>query len=219
MDPGVGSDEAEDINIARALSGKAKPLSAKLTTPRKSGRNAGSSAALDNEEDATETSGAAAGLENMADGEDDEGEVDRDKFMFPKGPLGNKMLNFDAKVGSLVGDLSSENWRACLAPVRSNVRGVVGFSIELQTCEHPRLIEVNKKHMQSLSSMLQLMKGVKALSIEYSVPNLIALCPLLGNLLDDVKDRCGRGQELDAALMVLKVKWGGGVDLEVSRIA
>lgn len=55
-----------------------------------------------------------------------------------------------------------------------------------------------------LANMSQLIKGVKSLGSEYSVPNLLRIAPLLGKLLVNVKERFGRGHELDAELMVLK---------------
>lgn len=140
-----------------------------------------------------------------------EGESDHDRFfMFPMGGMGNKMRASDAKVGSLIGHLNSENWRACLAPVRSNIRSVAGLSVELQNCEHPRLIEINKGHMTTMSALLQLTKGLKALSAEYSVSNLANLSPMLATLLTNVKERLGPSHELDSELMVLKATRGGG---------
>lgn len=185
LDPTIGSDEASDIDLARALGEKAKPAPSKLTTPKKGGQNSGLFGAAFADEGDNEASGSqmAADPYDEAAGDAKAGDVDVERFEFPKGTLGTKMRTCDAKVGSLMGHLCSETWRACIVPIRSNIKSVAGFNVELQNCEHPRLIELNKGHMDALSNMLQLIKGVKALASEYSVPNLVKVAPLLEKLL------------------------------------
>lgn len=112
-------------------------------------------------------------------------------------------------MGSLVGHLCSDNWRASLkdSVMRTNIRHIAGMSIDLQQCEHPRLIEINREHTETLSNMSRLMKSLKSLSAEPSVANFVALSPLLGGLTERAKHRFGNTKQLDVELMLLKVAW------------
>lgn len=156
---------------------------------------------------------SASGLADKEDGEgcpaDERQEAsadDDDDLMYPKGRLGNAVRKMDAKLASIMLEMTTPQWRAPLREptVRSLRRAASDNKTELESSEHPQLLQRTVDHLATITELLNLTNGLIAYSKDNKSANLAKLHEPLEILLTVARGKHPQ-RRFDPELMNLKV--------------
>lgn len=206
MHPKASSDDPRDLELLAEWCRRA-PVAAALHAAAPEARVAASNA--DDESAAGSASGVATtpggGGGDRGDAEDLSATASW-AFELPRGRQGNAVLKAGNKIGGLLRNMCSSEWRTSLKDqmLRSLLRGCAGMEKELQKGEHTRLIDLNARQVKATMTLQEVSKCIASLQREFNINNLRMLAIPLAQVVEDLHTFVGESAALDDELLLLQ---------------